>query len=153
VASYRASDYGVILLPYVEGRSRTLNPGATLPPGALSSDQIREHVKSGYLVPLGAGEQDRSIPGVETLQLQDDPNYDVKAKSDKDSQPSIKKVKVTRKPPAGVHGKWNMDPKVLEEKNLNQLNVLIKDRDKRRKAFETKADAVNWLSQDFNSDS
>lgn len=46
-------------------------------------------------------------------------------------------------------GKWALDPKALKGKTLDQLNVMVKERDAQLKPFEKTEDAIERLSSDF----
>lgn len=44
---------------------------------------------------------------------------------------------------------WILDPKTLEGKTLDQLNVMIKEIDPSEDLFEDAKEAISFLSQDF----
>lgn len=46
---------------------------------------------------------------------------------------------------------WTVDPAVLEYLDLDILNILILEKDDRVAPFETKEEAIGWLSQDFQA--
>ena len=45
--------------------------------------------------------------------------------------------------------KWSLNPADLEGKDLDELNVMVLERDETVDPFETVEEAVAWLSQDF----
>jgi hypothetical protein len=60
-------------------------------------------------------------------------------------------------PPAGAEpvqqegSIWNLDPAGLQSKTLEQLNVMVGERDAQAQPFETTAEAIAWLSRDFKA--
>jgi hypothetical protein len=44
---------------------------------------------------------------------------------------------------------WTMDPAPLAYLDLDILNILIMEKDDRVEAFDTKEEAIAWLSQDY----
>lgn len=45
--------------------------------------------------------------------------------------------------------RWTLDPETLKGKDLEQLNVMVKERDENERPFETVPEAVAFLSRDF----
>lgn len=48
-------------------------------------------------------------------------------------------------------GKWDMNPAQLQGKTIEQLNLLVLERDSTQKPFETAEEAIAHLSQDFKA--
>ncbi len=46
---------------------------------------------------------------------------------------------------------WILDPADLQDKNLDELNVMILERDDELDQFETVEEALAWLTQDFEA--
>lgn len=61
----------------------------------------------------------------------------------KDKEPSTEQT-------AQVTSKWVLDPALLEGKTIDELNVMIVERDPKVEPFATAEEAVAWLSQDRN---
>jgi hypothetical protein len=56
-------------------------------------------------------------------------------------------------PPASIvqpRSKWDVDPATLEGKTIEQLNVMVAERDPSIQAFPTAPEAAAFLCQDFN---
>ena len=51
--------------------------------------------------------------------------------------------------PVAVNSRWDLDPDGLRGMTLDQLNVMILERDDSVEPQETVEEAVEWLSQDF----
>jgi hypothetical protein len=49
-----------------------------------------------------------------------------------------------------VEGKWTFDPALLEGKSLDELQIMILDRDEAAPEFATVNEAIIHLSQDFD---
>ena len=95
---------------------------------------LEHHVKSGHVVRVGE-EQSGVAP--------EPPTKFVDAlKADQDADPkrggSLESV-----------GKWRFDPKGLADKSLDQLNVIVKERDNSIAEFDKRADAIECLTADW----
>lgn len=49
-------------------------------------------------------------------------------------------------------GRWNINPRTLVGKTLDQLNIMIAERDTKAPRFETIEEAAAFLSQDFRGE-
>lgn len=111
--------------------------GQIIPSGALTAAQIREHVNSGYVVavrdvvPTLTADEAASLaaPGVTSALAID-------AKGSPVSAPVLS-------------SKWNLDPEGLRGYDLESLNVMVLERDDSLDPFDTEAEAIAWLSQDY----
>jgi|GEM_PF-3269456 len=132
--------------------------GNSYPP--LTSPQIEEHLRSGYLQlygikdePITASDLTDSPPGkVETPPL---PGPGKDGIDPKEAVMSINTggVEVSSKPTAPPvvqeQSPWNLDAETLQGKDVDELNVMILERDENGPEFETKEEAMAFLSQDF----
>jgi len=108
---------------------RTWPPGSLLPedyPSKLGPRTRKAHLEGGWATPVG----DHSTVDRTTIPT---------IKTEEDG--SINSV--------DLNSVWNLNPAVMETKTLDQLNVLIHERDTALDPFEDKAEAVYWLSRDY----
>ena len=49
-------------------------------------------------------------------------------------------------------GRWNINPRTLVGKNLDQLNIMIAERDTKAPRFETLEEAAAFLTKDFRGE-
>lgn len=112
-----------------------------------------ELVANRYAYPIGskvAEERlyDKTPPGV------DEPPVLAAAESDKITLLSPSGVSTTSRPVTSVSQPptpWTLDPTSLNGKTLEQLNVMIQERDDKVEPFQTVEEASAWLSQDFTA--
>ncbi len=66
-------------------------------------------------------------------------------------EPDLPAAPVLLSPPASqpVSSKWIINPALLHAKDLNQLNVMIRERDPSIQPFETREEAIAFISQDY----
>jgi hypothetical protein len=116
--------------------------GDVIPSGLLSAKQIQEHLKSGFL--------QASRPAARALSLEEIASV----ASDEDfveNAPGSSPVAGISESgnPVAVNSRWDLDPDGLRGMTLDQLNVMILERDDSVEPLETVEEAVEWLSQDF----
>ena len=51
--------------------------------------------------------------------------------------------------PVSTEGRWTLNPSALEGKSLDELNVMVAERDSSIEPFETSEEAIAHLSQDY----
>lgn len=146
---YKVKEGGSIMSP--DG-SMVFKPGMQVPVGGkhgLTQKMINEHLRAGYLRAVAgkAPEMARDdVPGVE----KDKPVIPMESDGERALKPEGADEGMPDKPePVKLSSKWAMDPDVLEQMNLEQLNVMVLERDESVPLFETKEEAVGWLSQDY----
>ena len=105
--------------------------GQELPTDKFTSAQIQRHLASGYLVATAGSSVELPAPAA----------------------PKKKKKRRSRaKPkPVEVASLWAIDPDGLRGHDLEYLNVMIAERDDKLDPFEDAAEAVAWLSQDYEA--
>jgi len=162
---YKVTNHGMILYTdKVTGRRMRLKPGDTIPDGAMSSETIREHVKSGYLVEAGTPilEQKDFRPDTSIVvggkQVEHSENAALSiASAPADQAPTVQQRLVpateapaapaVETPPAARAGaKWNFTPTELAGKSRDQLNALIATVDPTMPPQETVEDAISVLT-------
>lgn len=143
---YRVSQGGSIL----GYKQRVFAPGEIVPDDYFKSDVLKQHLKSGYLVhntrlvlPAGALPPGVSAPVALETELDLTPEGIAKAKGEKP-------IEIDDEPePAVAHGIWSLDPDGLRRMHVEELNVMIQERDSGVDPFDTSKEAAAWLSQDF----
>lgn len=119
-----------------------------------------EFVQQGYLIPVSDTEHanpDDSVeavenaPGTEIRTIEfPDPDAPVNDKSSKiDVKTTEKKAAPKPKRKSKVASRRTLDPAKLQGKTLTELNILVADRDANEDPFESEAEAIAWLSADF----
>lgn len=120
---------------YIVAKGRSiLHKQEVILPGTVVSTDIpgfAHHLRDGYIVVRGTDETE--IGGPPALGVDQDMPDGAKAES------------ITLK----AVGKWNLDPAICEKKTLEQLNVLVREKDASIAPFETKTEALSQLCQDF----
>lgn len=117
-------------------RSKIYKPGEEFPEGVLSSEQIKRHIKAGYLVdgsqpaPAIPADLQPRLPGI-----------------DESGRPAGRAPKAAK--PAKSKSIWSMDPDGLRGLDVDQLNVMIAERDDSVEPFETSEEALAFLSADY----
>ena len=153
---YKVSDYGTVLLPH-DGSKRskgTLSPGEVVPPNAFSPDQLKDHVKSGYIIRVGHFEN--MIPGIPLPRPIGTKVTRRGSSSDDVREEGLEfKQAVTYKdvplPSVNVVGRWNLNPALLEPKTLTELREMISSRDPRMVIPDTSTGCIDQLSRDFSN--
>lgn len=145
---YRVSAGGAIL----GYKQKIFKPGEIVPDDYFPAGKIEEHLQSGYLVrntrlalPPGA-----LPPGVSTpvaMEIEQDLTSEGIAKTKADRSRAIE-VKSDPEP-AVAHGIWSLDPDGLQRMQIEELNVMVQERDAGVDHFDTVPEAVAWLSQDY----
>lgn len=123
-----------------KGRSmlyKTTNLGPGTDVTNLGLKHMEDHIRSGHVVRIGEAEASATNPPEPPATFKEP------LKSDQDADPKGKSVKLE------TVGKWTFNPAKLEEKTLDQLNVLVQERDSSQSPFEKREDAVARLSSDF----
>lgn len=146
------------------GMYRVFKAGELIPEGLFPQATIKEHLASGYCEPVNVGtppEQDiptDNVPGVQPAPIIPSGTRDTSPSAPVElvttapggvtSSVQIKKDPVPEvKTPLSI---WNLDPEQLKGKSLDELNVMILERDDTIDPFDTLEEAVAQLSQDFN---
>jgi hypothetical protein len=134
--------------------------GEIIPDGLLSAKQIQEHINSGYVSPVN---ESAAMPLPDRL-TETPPGVEEKPaiKSGSDDRRVSKPEEVVTTSSGGVVSKttkkkigrpavsiWNLDPAELSGKDIDDLNVMILERDDSIDPFETTEEAVAFLSKDF----
>lgn len=100
-----------------------LLPGADIPPGTLTPERETALLLKGLIV--------------EVLPSEDNP------------APAPIRKGVPTRPGSGIPSLWILDPANLEGKDLDDLNVMILERDDSIEPFETIEEAIGQLCMDF----
>lgn len=119
--------------------------GDILPQGLLTKKQAEAHISAGYLQVIGSADQGpkQVLPGVKG---------DVSLPGEVDLGNPTPKKRSTRKKktaPIEVKSLWDLNPEGLRSMSLEALNVAICEKDDTLPEFETKDEAIAWLSQDY----
>lgn len=111
------------------GRTRkVIKPGELIPDGMLPPESIPSLLKSGHICRVAeSAESPDHVPGLDQSTILGS-DGEVKLRS-----------------------KWDLDPEGLTGMDLDQLNVLVAERDSKVEPFETAEEARDWLSQDFGA--
>lgn len=164
---YKVSKKGAIMSA---GPANVLiRPGTVITPAVaqqhhLTDKMIESHLRGGYLVAFNA-EMDpdevrlSTAPGVtvdEKLRVKPDQaieTFDRDGGAVVRTGPKDTTIKVSE-PPAPVAdsaagSKWVLNPATLEGKSLDELNVMVAERDKSIDPLTSIENAVSLLSQDF----
>jgi hypothetical protein len=99
--------------------------------GKWGPDEIKRLIKSGFVVRKGADDEAETDDGVMVT-------HEGKIEEAPPAPPKDKPV-----------GLWNVDPKKIKTKKLDELNVMIAERDPSRVPAKTVAEAIQQLSVDF----
>lgn len=140
----------------------TLYKGGTiLPEGVFTREQLEGHLKSGYIEPLPHGEGPRAEA------MSDSTGPDAVTKPTRSGEekviqtlegprgPGVRTSSRQKEPAPGERGGgqapsvWTVDPANLEGKSLEELNVMVLDRDNSMEPFSTVEEAVAQLTADF----
>lgn len=133
-----------------------------------TSQQLEEHLKSGYIEPAEsyaapeAAKIVEEIPGRDQMPpLKEGESVVTRASAagvesfkveSSDDEPA-KVAAATPQPSAGVviqqESIWNLDPATLKGKDVNQLNAMVKERSLDVTPFETAEEAAAYLSKDY----
>lgn len=166
---YKVSKKGAIMSA---GPTNTVLRGGTVITPAVAQQHgltekiIQHHLQSGYLVAFNAEMDPEEVllstaPGVsvnESLRVKPDQAIETVDKEGgavvrsgpRDTTP----VRIAGTPPAPVAdsaagSKWVLDPATLEGKSLDELNVMVAERDNSIDPLTSIENAVSLLSQDF----
>lgn len=132
--------------------------GEILPPGYAPRKKIDDHVRSRHVTPIGSQDQIRieqapTAPGVEPPKPTSSGEH---ATGVTTSEGGVQKLHLD--PPATATtgtvaqsdpSPWTIDPSTLEGKDVDELNVMILERDPEQETMETVEEAVAFLSQDY----
>lgn len=130
--------------------------GQVIPKGVLSPEQIKEHLRSGFLRTVSST-VDR-LPTLEEIMKAGYGEDSAKklqaelAQKEAEDAPGMQPESALSPEgkPIPVHfGKWDLDPEKLQGLDLDQLNVMVLERDPSIEEFQTVEEAIEWLSQDF----
>ena len=144
-----------------EGKNIIID-GVALPP--MPRKKIEGHLRSGYLRHIGVLRDEGPIspndftdraPGSVTHPPLPGPGREDALTEDKALKTEGGSVSTSSKPKQAsadkthqVTSKWTLDPEKLTGKSLDELNVMVSERDADVPAFSTAEEAVAWLSQD-----
>lgn len=117
--------------------------GQIVPGGVFSDQQVKAHLASGYL---------RVVPGsapVASVESKPEPEEGaVENPPGLDPTPSVGSSGDLAPAPK-IASRWVLDPDALKGMTLDQLNVMVVERDESIEPFDTVEEAIEWLSQDF----
>ena len=110
-------------------------PGDVIPEGLLPKAAVADMLNNGFIEKVGSKDK---------LYLHDEgvenpPGAKKDLGLSEDGKPKAVKVKP----------RWDMDPKALKRKSLDELNIMIADKDAKVEPFETRSEAIGFLTQDF----
>lgn len=172
---YKVCQGGVVAITMAGAQQdRLFRPGEYLPDG-VPQKAIESHIKSGYVVAVN-----QEGPPEQALLVENPPGQDLGPAvsaggdiNDKSKRDNLDKqvfttvperssagspgnvMQTTSKKPAApvtqVRSLWNLDPALLKSKTIDQLNVMVQERDNAVEPFSTTPEAVAFLSQDFVS--
>ena len=116
--------------------------GQVVPSGLLSAAQIKEHLSSGYLTALRSKPPELSPEEVEAgLSAEEEST---------DAPPGVEtNLGISEEGTPTITSLWAIDPDGLRSMSLDQLNVMIMERDDKVEPFEDLEEAIAWLSQDY----
>jgi len=118
------------------------------------------HVKSGHLIPVAEAADPtpgdanllvENAPGVQTptpLKSSEDEKDQVRTNAVKVESGITKIETLPEKKVQQVKTLWNFDPKRIAKKGVDELNVMILERDDKVVPFETKEEALAFMTQD-----
>lgn len=161
---FRVSPHCSVMLNDPKGQHgrRLLRAGQELPDN-LTKQQINELLGSRHIFPVGSSVEidrktkDLTPPGVQPpLPVPSD--NDLTKPSPRDriiiTQPGDVQTRVSPKPVVAAKSQkspWVLDPTLLKGKSLDDLNVMLLERDDQAEVFDTPEEAIAFLSQDFAS--
>jgi len=128
---------GSILCP----KGKLFVGGEVIPSGVLSSKQIQQHMKNGFLDVIKGSVATLSVEEIEA-ELGGDglpPGVEAATSMGENGKP----VKIA--------SKWNLDPDGLRGMSLDQLNVMIMERDDSIGLLDTEEEAIALLSEDYEA--
>lgn len=118
--------------------------GSPLPAGIFNQKQIDEHVRTGFLVAIGS-ERDNNKRDVGvalgTVPLRTNITDDNR----------VLRATDPNAPKTSKKGRWAFDPNQLKPLTLEELNLKIAGIDHNIAPFDTEAEAIAQLSQDFRA--
>lgn len=124
---------------------RILEPGARVRKGDLNREAIEEHLKTGWVVKDDPREA-KPVALMDSAPLlgkeRESKGDELKKKASRDLEPEDKK-KIKQE------GLWNLDPDMLQDRTLDQLNVMVQERQPGYKHFKTRKGAIKRLSSDY----
>lgn len=129
--------------------------GSQVPVDQFKKQDLEGHVKSGFLLPQGSEIQPGELPpGVVDpgpLSSSDKARVTTTGRQEPSVQiqtsPSPRRVEAKSDP-----SPWTIDPASLKNKDLDQLNAMVQERDSEVPAFETEQEALAHLTQDFKAE-
>ena len=141
-------------------RGKIYTKGMEIP--GLPPHSRKEHLESGFMVEEGSREQAAAVyappPGTTAPIPIGEQGTDGDAKPIEIEQPKSaftkeEPEKVSTPVEDKIEGKkgsvWILDPDGLRSKSLEELNVMVIERQPELEPFETYQEAVAWLSQDY----
>lgn len=144
---FRVTARGAIRLPRKAGGGY-LKPGTRIERSQIKKWEMESSLDSllasGFLVWMHEIEADKHGYGPDVT-----PPKPVPAESDHGvvTHDRGEKIAVTQRTSL-----WDADPASLQGKDLDALNVMIQELDASVEPFATEAEAIAWLSQDFDGD-
>jgi len=119
----------VLVRPGKGKKQVDFKPGMIITPGALPEREIASLLKDGFIVARGTAVEETS---------ESTPIAHIKPDGT-----------VTAAKPLPAVGKWNLDPALLKGKSIEELNAIVIDRDAAVTPFDEVAEAVKFLSSEF----
>lgn len=146
---------GSIICP----KGKIYKAGSAIPQGVLTAEQVREHIRSGYLEVVRSTKD--VIPSIdEVVAAGYSRSHAEKIVEEVAERYGEKPVEhppgvepdlgITDEGKPVVHPRWSFDPDGLRGHDLDTLNVMILERDGDVDPFESVEEAVAWLSQDYS---
>lgn len=128
-----------------------LPPGTVIVPGEIySKSYIEVCIKSGF-IEVESVDKSAEAARERALAVLDENTVTLKVDAE------IETVGAAPKPEAPVEvathtrvSHWNLDPDGLRGKSLDDLNILVAERDPSVEPFTTVEEAIGWLSMDYS---
>lgn len=144
--------------------NKTHLPGAILSADELPRPFLHEALLTGVVVPVESPDPvvvEEVMPQVTPegkVQITGEaPNRDipkplfekpVDAPIAATTSPGVSTV-TTKPPPVTFVSLWTLNPISIQSRSLDQLNAMVLERDASLTPFQTREEAMSWLSQDF----
>lgn len=110
-------------------------------PSNVPEERIKDLLKRGLIKKITLKEaKTLDTENQETKRILDEAKKE-KLKPDKNKKRRLNRV-----------GRWNINPRTLVGKTLDQLNIMIAERDPKVGRYETIPEAVGQLTKDFRGD-
>lgn len=118
-------------------------PGQTIETEEMG-EAHKEMLRDGKITQVGGREVKIDKPVSRTPELSE---MTVDKEGNVVARPSVKSTVVNTGPK--LTGIWTLKPADINDKSLEELNAMIIERDANIPAFDDKAEAIAWLSQDL----